>query len=68
LRVRSGQYSAVNDDTPDKPTEIYYTQEQYCNNPSCDNYDRDGKKVVDVIKHKVNLSKHLSNGRCFFDV
>lgn len=50
LMVKGGKYSTENDDNPDTPTGIYYTQEKYCNNPSCSKYN----KAVDVIKHKVN--------------
>jgi hypothetical protein len=49
LLVKGGDYQTVNDNTPDKPTEIYYTQELYCNNPGCENHN----KTVDTIKHKL---------------
>lgn len=49
LLVKDGGYKPVNDDTPDKSTEIYYVQHQYCNNPICEDYD----KIVNTINHKL---------------
>lgn len=50
--VKSG-YTTVNDDTPDKETELYINQEYACRNPACDNY----KKVIGTVKNPLRLSK-----------
>lgn len=50
--VKSG-YTTVNDDTPDKETELFIKQEYACRNPACDNY----KKVIGTVKNPLRLSK-----------
>lgn len=51
LKIREqGKLKMVNDDSPDKPTEVYMVQELYCLNEKCDNFN----KVVETIEHKMN--------------
>jgi hypothetical protein len=51
LYVREGKTELINDNTPDKPTEVYLIQEQFCHNPQCEY----GKQniTVNTIRHRI---------------
>lgn len=50
LKVRmSPTVKVVNDDTADKPTEVYQVQELFCENPLCSN----NGQVVETIDHRL---------------
>lgn len=40
MRITQSRNVLVNDDTPDKPTELYIEQDLKCMNKNCANYDK----------------------------
>jgi len=51
LMIMGSQYKTVNDDTPDKPTELYLVQELMCRNPQC----KHNGEIVNTVEHKIDL-------------
>lgn len=49
MTVRYDGVECKNDDTPDKPTEVYSLQSLICRNPKCGNYER----VVEIVRTKL---------------
>lgn len=51
LKIKEqGKLQLLNDDSPDKETEVYMVQELYCVNDKC---SKNGE-VVETVKHKMN--------------
>lgn len=48
MRIVGSRYIAENDDTPDKPTQIFVEQDIACMNKECPNYE-----VKSQIKNKL---------------
>lgn len=51
--IVKSEYITVNDDSPDKETELYLQHEYACRNHACDNF----KKVIATVKNPLMLSK-----------
>lgn len=50
MRVDAAGVEIINDDIPDRVTEVYSVQTLTCRNPDCSNYN----KVVETIKTRLN--------------
>lgn len=52
MRINETRHVIKNDDTPDKPTELYLEQDLVCRNKKCSNYG----KVVQKIESPIELT------------
>lgn len=48
--IKATRTEVVNDDTPDKETEVYTVQDLYCRNKECANYGQ----ITESIRHRIN--------------
>ena len=57
LMVANSKFEAINDDSPDTPTEIFSVLTMVCINPKCDSYCgvdlNNPLKVAETIRNKV---------------
>jgi hypothetical protein len=51
LMIKEAYNTAVNDNSPDTPTELYHVSEIACMNDKCDQYG----VVKDTIKNKLEM-------------
>jgi hypothetical protein len=52
MRINGTRHVVVNDNTPDKETELYLEQDLVCRNKKCSNYG----KVVEKIRSRIELT------------
>ena len=51
MAIQSSRYKTVNDNTPDKETELYIEQNLTCRNKQCPNHG----KVVETIQNPIKI-------------